>query len=48
VGCGDNFSCFVTDFGEVYMSGKADYERSSNDDIDIYSIPYPVLLELEI
>jgi alpha-tubulin suppressor-like RCC1 family protein len=48
VGCGDTFSCFVTDYGEVYMAGKGIFEKQTENDIETFSSPFPVLLELEI
>lgn len=48
VDCGNTFTAYVTDYGEVYMTGKGDFERATNEDAQVYTIPYPVLLELEI
>lgn len=36
------------DYGEVYMSGKGVFEKTTEDDVETFSTPYPVLLELEI
>ena len=46
--CGKNFTCFVTDHGEVHMVGKGEFEKSKNGEREIYAVPYPILLELEI
>ena len=46
--CGETFTCFVNDYGEMWMAGKGNYEKTTNDDVEIYSTPYKVLLELEI
>lgn len=48
VGCADTFTCFVLDYGEVYMAGKGVFEKPTEDDVETFSAPYPVLLELEI
>lgn len=48
VDCADSFTCFVTDYGEMHMAGKGTFEKPTEDDVEIFSTPYPVLLELEI
>ena len=48
VGCAEKFTCYVTDYGEVYMTDKGDFEHTTMDDPELYELPYPVLLELEI
>lgn len=48
ISCGDNFTCFVNDYGEMLMAGKGSFEKNSPDDIELYSTPFKVLLELEI
>ena len=48
IACGENFTCFVNDYGEVLMTGKGKFEKTTSEDVELYSTPFRVLLELEI
>ena len=48
ISCGADFTCFVNDYGEVLMCGKGKFEKNTVDDIELYSTPFKILLELEI
>lgn len=48
IACSANFTCYVNDYGEVLMSGKGKFEKTTAEDIELYANPFKCLMELEI